>query len=187
MDGPGSSKVSSRHFSSDFSLAIVVTLLLANYGQASQALVVWAHVEGAVALWITAGLSLGFPPVAFDIKHAVQLIPDSGAEVDYLLVTAIPVWLRSENEIPPDAGGDLFQLCNSPLCPFLGCLHIFENLHCVDVGLPDAFAFLFGLLQLLAQLLKFSEPATVPVRHFNSPVSAVRAAAGVGAHGVLVA
>src|SRR5690554_10018 len=29
MDGPGSSKVSSRHFSSDLSLAIVVTLLLA--------------------------------------------------------------------------------------------------------------------------------------------------------------
>src|SRR5690606_29703505 len=97
MEGPGSSKVSSRHFSSDFSLAIVVTLLLANYGQASQALVVWAHVEGAVALWITAGLSLGFPPVAFDIQR------------------------------------------------------------------------------------------TIPVRYVNSPVSAVRAAAGVGAHGVLVA
>jgi len=35
-------------------LAIVVTLLLANYGQASQALVVWAHVEWAVAAGVGA-------------------------------------------------------------------------------------------------------------------------------------
>src|SRR5690606_3313120 len=54
MEGPGSSKVSSRHFSSDFSLAIVVTLLLPNYGQASQAVVVWAHVEWAVAAGVGA-------------------------------------------------------------------------------------------------------------------------------------
>src|SRR5690554_5232657 len=54
MDGPGSSKVSSRHFSSGLSFAIVVTSLLANYGQASQALVVWAHVEGAVAAGVGA-------------------------------------------------------------------------------------------------------------------------------------